>query len=199
MKTIGFTTCAVVVATLLGFAPAQALDARTDAALAEARQVASELTDHLRNLLGRELARGGFAGAVRVCSDVALRTTKQFSAQKGRYVRRVSLRNRNPDNAPDSYERRMLEQFARLRGDGKLAPEYSEILKEGEQETLRYFKPITVGSMCLTCHGSTEAMPPEVKEILAARYPRGLATGYAAGDLRGAISVKVPLLQRGAR
>jgi hypothetical protein len=54
-------------------------------------------------------------------------------------------------------------------------------------------QPIRVQAMCLSCHGDPAGIPAEVKEILASRYPKDLATGYKAGDLRGAVSVRIPL------
>ena len=43
---------------------------------------------------------------------------------------------------------------------------------------------------CLACHGSE--VSPEVREAIAARYPGDRATGFAVGDLRGALWVEVP-------
>lgn len=188
---------AVAALLIPGSLPGQTRDDRTEAALGEARQIAAELTDRLRGLLGRELAQGGFAGAVRVCSEVALKSTREFSQKKGRYVRRVSLRNRNPENAPDEFERRMLEEFLRRQREGTLASEYSEIVSAAGRDTLVYFKPVLMAPVCLSCHGPAGAIPPEVRKILAERYPRDTATGYASGEVRGAIAVKVPL-ERGA-
>lgn len=42
-----------------------------------------------------------------------------------------------------------------------------------------------------TCHGPGNSIPDTVRAMLAARYPDDRATGYAVGDLRGAISVQV--------
>jgi hypothetical protein len=171
-----------------------AQDEASAAALTEARQVAEDLTTHLRQLLGKEMAQGGVASAVRVCADVALQTTRDFSTRKGRYVRRVSLRNRNPENVPDARERRMLMLLADQHRAGKLPPESSEVIAEPNgARMLVYFKPIVTAPMCTTCHGPAEGIPPEVKRVLADRYPRDTATGYAPGDLRGAIAVRIPL------
>ncbi|MBZ0088891.1 MAG: DUF2309 domain-containing protein, partial [Thermoanaerobaculia bacterium] len=46
---------------------------------------------------------------------------------------------------------------------------------------------------CGACHGQPGELAPGVAEVLARRYPGDTATGYTAGDLRGAISVRVPL------
>jgi len=43
---------------------------------------------------------------------------------------------------------------------------------------------------CLACHGSEVAEP--VRAAIAERYPDDHATGFAVGDLRGALWVEVP-------
>ena len=42
--------------------------------------------------------------------------------------------------------------------------------------------------LCLTCHGA--ALSPDVEAALAESYPEDHATGYSAGDLRGAFVVE---------
>jgi len=168
-------------------------DSRLEPALQQARQVANELADTVRRLLFKELEKGGYADAVRVCSEVAQDIPREFTARTGHSVRRVSLGYRNPKDVPDDYERQKLEEFDRLNRGKKLENDYFEVVKEGEREYLRYLKPLIAGPMCLTCHGETANIPPEVRAILAEKYPEDRATGYHTGDVRGAISVKIAL------
>ncbi len=49
------------------------------------------------------------------------------------------------------------------------------------------------GPTCLDCHGPRDKMAPAVLAALAERYPADAATGFDCDDLRGAISVRVPL------
>jgi hypothetical protein len=51
----------------------------------------------------------------------------------------------------------------------------------------------TADATTLACHGPEEALQPEVRAALDQRYPEDRATGYAAGDLRGAFWAEVPL------
>ncbi|HSQ74977.1 MAG TPA: DUF3365 domain-containing protein, partial [Bacteroidota bacterium] len=53
------------------------------------------------------------------------------------------------------------------------------------------YVPIITQSFCLTCHGARDALGGGVDSLLAVRYPEDLATGYAAGDLRGAIRIRM--------
>lgn len=75
-------------------------DAPVQQALQQARRVAHELTEKVRGLLFKELEKGGYVGAVRVCSEVAQEIPREFTARTGHYVRRVSLGYRHPKDVP---------------------------------------------------------------------------------------------------
>ena len=99
--------------------------------------------------------------------------------------------SRNPDNAPDDAEEAALRYFedAQLAG-GSLPPSYVQRASDTEY---RYYKPLFVGEPCLQCHGDADVLDPAVTTALVERYPTDLATGYAAGDLRGVVRVSVPV------
>jgi hypothetical protein len=168
-------------------------DPRIEPALQQARQMADQLAEKIRGILFQELEKGSFPGAVRACSEVAQEITRQFNTQPGHFIRRVSLKNRNPLNVPDGYERNKLEEFDLLQREKNLPKESYEIQKEGEQDTLRYLKSLIALPLCITCHGPQEKIPDPVKTILKEKYPDDKGTGYQAGDVRGAISVKINL------
>ena len=58
--------------------------------------------------------------------------------------------------------------------------------KDGKR-VFRYMKAIPTGALCLNCHGTTLA--PEVAAKLHELYPADAATGFNAGDLRGAFTI----------
>jgi hypothetical protein len=161
-------------------------------ALVRARGTADALSTDLGGLVMSTLQEQGPVAALEVCSTVAQRRTSEHAAS-GVGVRRVSERLRNPDNAPDEWEARELEEMARLHEQGETPSEVVGIFRRGEASTLRYLRPITIAPPCLTCHGQPSEIAPEVAEILRQRYPDDRATGYRAGDLRGAVSVAVDL------
>ncbi|HYN01041.1 MAG TPA: DUF3365 domain-containing protein [Vicinamibacteria bacterium] len=167
---------------------------RVESALAEARVAAKELSEAIRGLLMRELERGGLEGAVAVCSTTAQARTAEYRRTFGNDVRRVSLRRRNPANEPDAYERRVLESFDRLPAEARLAAEHWEVVREDGREALRYLKPVLASAMCLTCHGEKAKIPPAVQAVVAREYPDDRATGFSLGDVRGAVSVRIPLV-----
>ncbi len=163
------------------------------ASLALARAVADSLGDELMVLLRQAMDRGGPALAIQFCADSAqARTLRHW--RHGLYVRRVSERVRNVDDTPDALERGLLEQLGALNHDGRLPPEVIQVMRaaDGTYE-LQYMRPILVDRRCLACHGDPASLDPEVQAQLARRYPEDRATGYRVGDLRGAVSVRVPL------
>ena len=168
-------------------------DSRLERALQEARRVSDDLGEEVRRLLLKEIERGGFAGAVRVCSKLAQEVTGRFNLETGHSVRRVSLKHRNPKNVPDEYERRKLEEFDLLNRQKKLEKEHVEGVTEEGRQYLRYMKPLLIVPLCLTCHGPKENIPQEVKAILSEKYPDDRATGFLVGEVRGAISARIVL------
>lgn len=164
------------------------------AALERARGAADDLGARLRALLAAEVSRGGPVGAVEACAAQAQDATREEAARHGVSLRRVSLQQRNPADAPDAFERAALEQFAAQVQQGSPPAERAEVASDatGASE-LRYLRPILLTPNCLGCHGKVAELAPGVAAVLAQRYPGDLAVGYASGDLRGAFSVRVPL------
>jgi two-component system NtrC family sensor kinase len=87
--------------------------------------------------------------------------------QSGVRSRLVSLRPLRPQNAPDPWERQALARLAA--GEEEVAELQS--LAEG-QPYMRLIRPLHTEQACLSCHGKD---------------------GYRLGDLRGGISIAVPL------
>lgn len=197
--------CAFLIAVCFGAAAKytaarqKANDTRTEKALLDARKVSTELTNKVRELLLKELEKGGYEGAISVCANVAQDITRQFNEKSGHYVRRVSLGYRNPNDSPDEYERHKLESFDRLSREKKLESEYYEVVSEQGREYLRYLKPVIAGRMCLNCHGRPDEIPIGVQRIIQETYPNDHATGYREGDVRGAVSVKIALPSKTAK
>ena len=156
------------------------------------RLSATDFMKDLKSILVKQIQTGGILKAVSVCSDTAQVLTNNFGVARGIYIKRVSLKNRNPNNIPDDFEKRILNQFELLRQNNEMNSdtEYSEIVSEGDYSYLRYMKPIIVQAECLNCHGSQTNIMPEVKELIAQNYPDDKAVGYNIGDLRGAVSIK---------
>jgi hypothetical protein len=160
-----------------------------------ARELALRLIEETREVMQVEVRERGPAAALQQCSKVALGLAKRYE-KEGWRVRRVSVNYRNAADAPDDYEARVLGEFAALKARRELHidTERAEVVVDGGQRYLRYMKPIVMGSpVCLSCHGGPGDIPPDVQVELRHLYPNDRATGYRVADLRGAVSVKLPL------
>jgi len=156
------------------------------------RATAMEFMKDLKGILINQIQTNGILQAVSVCSDTAQVLTNNFGVERGVYIKRVSLKNRNVNNAPDDFEKIILNKFTMMQQNNELnvETEYAEIVEEGEFKYLRYVKPILVQAECLNCHGSENEIMPEVKQLISQAYPDDKAVGYKIGDLRGAVSLK---------
>src|SRR5690606_1739057 len=132
--------------------------------------------------------------ALAVCADSAQVRTTRLNTD-GVHIRRVGTRVRNPLNAPDPLETRVLAYLGDELAAGRLPGEYTEVARTGADGgwELRFFRPGVLQAGCTTCHGSDDRIPPAVKQVLSERYPQDEAVGYAAGELRGAVVVRVPM------
>jgi hypothetical protein len=169
--------------------------ADVEGALVRARAKADLLGQRLMAELGAQLESGTPAAAIDVCSRIAPAAAAALSGE-GIEIRRTALRIRNPANAADEWERAWLLRLEEIVARGEQPGEVHEV-DEATGE-LRYLRPIVVGAVCLQCHGTVEQLDPEVRRRVAEHYPEDRATGFSAGDLRGAFSVRVRLDPSGA-
>lgn len=161
--------------------------------IARSREAARGFGAALKSELEAAMERSGPAAAVEVCSVEAPRVAERQRAETGFEVSRVSLRHRNPANAARGWTVPVLEGFeARLaRGEPADRLEHHEFAEEGGRRVFRYMRAIPTQSLCLGCHGTD--LDPEVAARIRARYPEDRATGFRAGELRGAFVVVQPL------
>lgn len=185
------------VAAALCLLPAAALaQGDVEALSAEARAIATQLQATLAPELKKEIDAGGAAGAIGVCKRIGTEVARSMSEKHGAKVSRVSLKPRNPLLGPaDAWEQQALLDFERRAAAGAKPEtlERGEIEREPAGAYFRYARALPVMPLCLNCHGAPEALAPGVKERLATEYPRDRATGYSAGQIRGAVTVKRPL------
>jgi hypothetical protein len=152
-----------------------------------AKKAASDVVEGLKGKLSEQMAKN-LVNSVEYCHDKAITLTKDFSTSHPQVteIKRTSLKIRNPINAPDKLEKKMLEKWDKMAKAGKDLPEY-EFDKISENE-FRYYKPLKVTNMCLTCHGQPAK---DLSATIKAKYPKDKATGYKEGEFRGLIRVSV--------
>jgi methyl-accepting chemotaxis protein len=117
---------------------------------------------------------------------------KKLTDSAGFYIKQTSLKYRNPLNKPNQIEKRILMEFEK----NKKLPEYFEIGKNSEgKEVIRYAKPLKIKKGCLKCHGTPHTeVPDKLYNALVKDYGN-VAFDYKVGDIRGMVSVEVPMAQ----
>lgn len=160
--------------------------------LAVGDQVSGQLFSQLISVLQTKIAADGAAAAIAYCRLEALPITKEVRQKFPQItsLRRTALRTRNPANKPDATDRTVLEEWQEVwTNDSPPNPIVRKVdLKNGGKE-IRYYRAVPTMATCLACHGSPSDLSAGVKAALRRDYPDDEATGFAEGDLRGAIVV----------
>lgn len=138
-----------------------------------AKEVVAEAQPDI-NVAGK--AFKGFTPAI-----FGARTGDKFYKKSKIKLKQTSLKSRGDYNAPDDFEEEVLKKFDSNWEKGK---PYLEETAVGGRKAVRYMKPLYIAKSCLVCHGD-----PAGELDVTGRAKEG----YKEGDLRGAISVIVPL------
>lgn len=172
-----------------------ASDAAPDQDLvASARATSMELGAKLKAQLEAALRDGGPQAALGVCKTAAPGIAADLSNSFGGRVGRTALKVRNPENAADAFETAVLERFVNEVSKGADASklEHAEIVVAGGQRTFRYMKAIPMAAApCSVCHGT--AVAADLLQSIRDLYPDDEATGFSAGEVRGAFTITKPL------
>jgi hypothetical protein len=187
-------TLVSLVACVLAVFPRIAAAAEPDDWPARSRALADQLTGQLKVELQQALQAGGPVAAIEVCRTRAPALAAQLSQESGAQVGRTALRVRNPANAPDELERKVLLQFAEEMAAAESPPpsppeaEFDLATSHGVEH--RYLRAIPLQPPCVLCHG--KAIAPDVAAAIQRHYPEDSATGFEPGELRGAVTVRWP-------
>lgn len=155
---------------------AKGADKRLQLLLDAERQVVNEAQTVI-NLAG--MGFKGFTPAI-----FGLHTAEKFQKATGLSLKQTSEKYRNPVNQPDAFEKAILQKFA---GKGwEKGKGYAEVTTVGGKRVVRYVQPLYIAKPCLACHGE-----PKGEIDVAGRAKEG----YQEGDLRGGVSVIVPVGQ----
>lgn len=135
-----------------------------------------------KNLMGAIQSKGTMH-AMEFCNVQAMPLTDSMSMHYNAKIRRVSDRNRNPNNKANAEELKYIEQFKTdLVNKRESKP---VVIEKGNQ--VQFYYPIPTNTMCLQCHGTQ--MKPEVTKQILKLYPNDLAVGYGENEVRGIWSI----------
>ena len=182
------------IALMLAALPALAQD--IGALTADTKKTVLPVVPKVVAAMQEAVAEKGVAGAIPVCKEQAPELIKAKRQETGWDIRRVSLKTRNAERAtPDLWEATQLADFNIRAANGEKPEtlEKSEIVSINGKQVFRYMKALPVADACVKCHGPAEGLDAGLKAELSKYYPHDLATGYAKGQIRGALTVKRPL------
>jgi hypothetical protein len=153
----------------------------------EAQALAAEFQANLKSALISGMSTGGPLNAIPVCRTDAPKISEQLSGGAWT-VARTALKVRNPDNAPNAWQREQMQAMVQGLAAGEKPADLvvSEIRSEDQGSNFYYMQPIMTGKLCLACHGSQ--LDPDVQAALNKNYPEDQAVGFSEGELRGAFT-----------
>jgi len=108
-------------------------------------------------------------------------TGEKFTQKTGVLLKQTALDYRNPKNAPDAFETKILNKFAEPTYPREGENIVAEVVDSGK--TLRLLLPLYHKKGCLVCHGTPKG------EMDISGYKK---EGHAEGDPAGTISVAIP-------
>ncbi len=150
-----------------------------------------------QELINRNPTTGNYYVKGFVPAVAGSQVANDFSLMTGHKLKQTSLKIRNPSNAPDEWEKKVLkfmETSEYSHGKG-----FGETVKTNGNKIYRYMKPIYVEVACLQCHGNEEKVKPAIRQFLKRKYPLDEAFGYKEGDLRGGISLTISFKNLGIK
>ena len=140
--------------------------------------------DALLRELQEGLARGGPRSAMAACHSNSAAVSWRLARGEGIASGRTSDRLRNPTNAAPPWAAPLVEANA-----GRPARDVDGFAVDLGSK-VGVLRPIVLQPMCTGCHGPADHISPEVRQVLADRYPRDQQRASrreksAAGDLGG--------------
>ena len=116
------------------------------------------------------------------------RIAKDFPnwAKSGLYFNGVSDRPRNPGNRADASEVAAMDWF---RANPQAEQRIAELNVDGKSY-FHFTAPLYIEAYCLICHGDRDAAPASIRDTYSEAY------GYKLGDLRGVLSIKIPMARQ---
>ena len=171
-----------------GSAVAQDLTPYTLEARAAIQRLRGVMMEHLQETM-KEV---GPAGATQVCRHLAPDIAGEISKETGWELRRIGIRVRNPANRPTAQEQDVLRSYVvrAAAGQSLALMETVRIVERDGKPYVHYMRAVPTFEPCLACHGAKLA--PDVAAAIREFYPNDEAVGFAAGDLRGAMSLYKP-------
>ena len=140
---------------------------------------ATELGSALKKAINNE----GAEKAILFCNHNAIKITDSLATAENVTIRRIAIKNRNPENEVNASESEIFTKYLKEWKDGKTLEDKITIDNNGHPV---YYKPIIINKKCLTCHGIPgETMPENIASKIKDIYPNDKAIDFKDKQPRG--------------
>ncbi|PJZ45869.1 Tll0287-like domain-containing protein [Leptospira brenneri] len=150
--------------------------------------ITNEAKSNLVKKLTAAMAEGGTKQAIPFCKLNAVGFTNQLGQKHKVELRRITSKPRNISNSLSPEEEKIFLEIEKLKTNEGVFPHQTRT----SDDSVTFYIPIPVMGFCLQCHGNSNEIQKETKQILNQEYPNDKAIGYKVGELRGLFSVKFP-------
>ncbi|HRE59262.1 MAG TPA: DUF3365 domain-containing protein [Candidatus Kapabacteria bacterium] len=145
-----------------------------------------------KSILGKNLLNAinslGVENALSFCSLKAIPITDSMALALKATIKRVSDKNRNPNNKANTEELAYIASIKEaMTKKLPIKPQLTSI----NNTSIGYY-PILTNTMCLQCHGEySKDINPKTFAKITSLYPDDKATGYKVDELRGIWVIKM--------
>lgn len=163
-----------------------------DSIIQEATAVYHKFHEMMSKNVKSKISQEGIYKAAEFCANESYKKIEEFNTTLAHNVsiKRVSLKNRNPNSYPQDDEKKILEAFDLIEKSDAYLP--SEIVQMNEQGDYKIYFPSTMSSKsCKSCHGAKKGVNEEVYELFKSKYPNDKAFDFVSGQVRGAVVITV--------
>lgn len=149
-------------------------------------EIGKDIALDTKGVLGKNLlytiSTEGTENAITFCSSKAIPLTDSVALAANAKIKRVSDKNRNPDNKANEAELEYIQMTKDAISKGEAVK--PKLTTNGNKQIAYY--PIMTNDMCLQCHGepNKDILPSTLSKI-SELYPNDLAVGYKSDELRG--------------
>ena len=156
-------------------------------------ELGQQIAMSTKALLGKNLMSAlnqqGPEGALAFCHVNATELTENVANQHQVKIKRVSDRNRNPENQANEQE---LSYITNTQDKLKQQlPISGQIIQQSD--TVVAYYPITTNAMCLQCHGKPgKDIAVTTMNKIQSLYPNDKAINYSVNELRGIWVIEMP-------
>lgn len=139
-----------------------------------------------KNLINK-IESNNINDAIVFCNENSSSLIDSLRNKYGVTIKRVSLKNRNPENQPNELESQIIDAYLYNIENNIELSDNVQIL----ENKVYFTRPITIqGELCLKCHGTIGKEINEVTQLkIKELYPNDKAVNYHLNDFRGVWSI----------